>query len=356
MCDFPKLVRNPKYRVNKKNGGEVPKLPLRNFNGNLVPDSRVTQVPIACGNCYSCKKAKAREWKIRLNEEIKHNPHAVFITLTFSDESISHINKLIHPSYKGYERDNAIAAKAVRLFTERWRKKFKKQPRRWLVTELGHKGTENLHFHGLIWLNPKSKIGTTEYKKEMYQLSQDIRTIWKYGFVWLSTENNGWVNWMTITYITKYILKADPKHPNYKGKVFCSNGIGKAFINSPQFKQLKFASENTKEYYRTETGHKLALPLYYRNHLYNDEEKEKLWIQKLEKGIVYVDGNPINLNRPNGPEVYEKALLSAQNKSNSMGFVGTKKDKEQMDHESMIRQQRLWVREMRAAKRASKKK
>ena len=43
---------------------------------------------------------------------------------------------------QGYELDNAIAAYAIRKFLERWRKKFKKSLRHWLVTELGHNGIE----------------------------------------------------------------------------------------------------------------------------------------------------------------------------------------------------------------------
>ena len=72
---------------------------------------------------------------------VKHNPQkGFFITLTFSDESYKEIhtrmtqelnNKLkqttdekekqrIEKKLTGYQLDNAIAAKAVRLFLERW--------------------------------------------------------------------------------------------------------------------------------------------------------------------------------------------------------------------------------------------
>ena len=43
--------------------------------------------------------------------------------MTFSTESLKELDKEIPEGVEGYERDNRIAAKAIRLFTERWRKK-----------------------------------------------------------------------------------------------------------------------------------------------------------------------------------------------------------------------------------------
>ena len=73
--------------------------------------------------------------------------HKHFVTLTFSNESIIALSNEI-----GDNEANDIASLAVRRFTERWRKKYKKAPRHWLITELGHpnekgkgKSTERLH-------------------------------------------------------------------------------------------------------------------------------------------------------------------------------------------------------------------
>ena len=38
--------------------------------------------------CMECRKQKAREWQIRMCEEIKENKNGKFITFTFSNESI----------------------------------------------------------------------------------------------------------------------------------------------------------------------------------------------------------------------------------------------------------------------------
>ena len=54
--------------------------------------------------------------------------------------------------------ENKIATLAVRRFLERWRKKYKKSVRHWLVTELGQKNTEHLHLHGIIWTDKGEEI------------------------------------------------------------------------------------------------------------------------------------------------------------------------------------------------------
>ena len=48
--------------------------------------------------------------------------------------------------------------------------------------------------------------------------------------------------------------------------------------------------KKTIEHYTTRNGIKLALPIYYRNKIYTDEQREKLWINLLDKHIRYING------------------------------------------------------------------
>lgn len=271
MCLYPKIIQNKKYVPNKKNGGIVP----------AVYDKRVLAVPIGCGICMECKKKKAREWSIRLQEEIKTNKNGKFVTLTFSNESIKELTNEIK-GLEGYNLDNEIATKATRRFLERWRKKYKKSLKHWFVTELGKEGTENIHIHGIVWTN---------------ETKETISEIWKYGYTRIFDKTNGgWVNEQTINYIVKYANKVDEKHPNYNQKILTSPGIGKNYTNTHNSTLNKFAITNTKETYTTRQGHKISLPIYYRNKIYNEEEREKLWIQKLDKNVRYIGGEKIEAN------------------------------------------------------------
>lgn len=270
MCLYPQLIKNKKYTKTKKNGGNIP----------AVPDERVKYVPVGCGRCMECMKQKARGWQIRLLEEIKQNKNGKFITLTFSNESICKIIKEQEITSEGYELDNEIATKAMRLFLERWRKKYKKSLRHWLVTELGHNGTENVHLHGIVW---------TEEKYEQ------IETIWQYGFIWPTKEHykNTYVGERTINYIIKYVTKQDEKHKEYKPKILCSPGIGNNYTNTSQARRNKYNPEGTRETYKTGTGHEINLPVYYRNKLYTEQERERLWLEKLDKNERWICGEKI---------------------------------------------------------------
>ena len=154
MCLYPKLIKNRKYVANKKNKGVIPP----------ILDKRVLQVPVGCGKCMECRKQKARNWQVRLQEDIRENKNAKFVTYTFNEHELQKLDNEIK-GLSGYERDNEICRLAVRRYTERWRKKYGKTLRHWLVTELGHQNTERVHLHGIVWTD---KV-------------KDLEPIWKYG-------------------------------------------------------------------------------------------------------------------------------------------------------------------------------
>ena len=157
MCLYSRLVENPKYKKNKKNGGHPPP----------VYDERIRYIPIGCGQCMECRKKKQREWKVRLCEEILTATNGKFITLTFNEKSLQElrdevskykwtkgkkITRNAEETLTAYELDNAVCARAIRLMTELYRKHHGKTIKHWLITELGHKNTERIHLHGIIWI------------------------------------------------------------------------------------------------------------------------------------------------------------------------------------------------------------
>jgi hypothetical protein len=319
MCLYPKLINNRKYQSNKKNGGIIP----------AVTDKRVLVVPVGCGKCMECRKQKSREWQVRLHEEIKHDKKGKFVTLTFSNESIAELTKDIK-GLNGYNLDNEIAKKAVRRFLERWRKKYKKSVKHWLVTELGGNGTENIHLHGIIWTN---------------ESDEEINRIWKYGYTWIgNNKNGGYVNEKTINYIVKYVNKVDEKHKEYNSKILTSAGIGKDYMNRLDSTKNKYKGKDTKETYTTKQGMKIALPIYYRNKLYNDDEKEKLWLQKLDEEVRWVNGEKVDIS--NGEEEYYKLLEWHRKKNRRLGYGNDSKNWEQKRYENsrrnLLTKQRIW--------------
>lgn len=310
MCLYPRLIKNKKYEPNKKNGGVVP---AERFKQTF--DERKLLVPIGCGKCIECQKQRARNWQVRLLEEVRTARDGKFVTLTFSNESIKKLyedEKISH--LKGYALDNAAATLAIRLFLERWRKKYKKSLRHFFITELGHEGTENIHLHGVVWT---SKLG-------------EVERIWQYGYVWNGRYNaktdtyRNYVNEQTINYITKYITKIDVDHKYYKPAVRCSPGIGANYLERWDATRNKYEAELTKEYYQNREGYKIALPTYYRNKIYSEAEREALWMQKLDKKERYVLGFKYDVSKTE--EHYYNAVMEARIKNKRLGYGDIEKD------------------------------
>lgn len=224
------------------------------------------------------------------------------MTMTFSDEAFHQID----PNNK--MEANEFAAMAIELFRKRWYRKYKEGLKHWLVTELGHgkkapehKSTERLHLHGFIWTD---------------KTCAEIEERWEYGWV----DEGEYVNEQSVGYCVKYVSKIDEAHPGYISKIFASKGLGKGFLSRCEAELNKFNGTETREYYKTPSGIKLALPRYYRNKLYTEEQREQLWINLLDKQTRYVRGEKIDISTPEGEKEYIKAVLYRQAENVQLGY------------------------------------
>lgn len=262
---------NPKYTINKKNKGIVP----------IPKDKRLKYIKTGCGWCKECRAKIARDWLIRLNEEIKTNKNAQFVSLSMSVDSIIQLEEdLYKTKYKGISENigetdvNILASFAIRRWTERWRKKNKKAPRHFLITELGHTNSERIHLHGLVWGDPEM-----------------IEKTWQYGNI----DIGEWVDERTINYITKYITKIDDIHKGYKQATFTSKGMGKEYIER-NYNWHKFKGKETNTKYRMKDGKEIELPRYYKEKLWTEEEREEIYLKTLDENIISLGGEKIKKN------------------------------------------------------------
>lgn len=254
-------------------------------------------VPVACGNCMECRQAKAREWQVRLHEEIKQHNIAKFITLSFSPEALKELTEKYN-----IKESNAVAGKAVRLFLERYRKQNKVSLRHWLITELGQNNSERIHLHGII------------FGKEFDE--KELESYWKYGNTWVGD----YCNQRTINYIIKYVHKIDTKHKNFRPQIFCSAGLGSNYINISAIEKHIYKEKQTREFYTLPNGAKVNLPIYYRNKLFTEEQREKLWIEKIEKDTRYINGIEIKHVNKHNFERFIKVLETQQKINKELGF------------------------------------
>lgn len=306
MCLYPKFIINRKYTPTIKNKGNIPPL----------SDERVKYVPVGCGVCMECKKQKARSWQVRLHEELRTNKNAIFITLSFTDKSLNNLEIDLNSNLKGYDLDNKIATLAIRRFLERHRQKYKMPLRHWLVTELGQTNTERLHLHGIFF--------TSLNKNE-------LQSLWKYGNIWIGE----YVNEKTINYIIKYIHKSDIIHKYYNPIILTSKGIGSNYLNRIDSKRNSFNDKKTDELYITRNGIKLPLPIYYRNKLYNDYEREKLWLNRLDTNTRYVNKMKIDVSK--SEQSYFNVLKHARKLNKLLGYGNDTTDWHRKKYERELR-------------------
>lgn len=302
MCLYPKLIKNRRYVPSKKNGGVPPQ----------CPDERLLYVTAACGKCMECRQQKQRQWLVRMSEELRQEPNAYFITLTIDDKSYSELSNTYNIT-----DNNEIATKAIRLCLERVRKLTGKSVKHWFITELGHEKTERLHLHGIVW-----GLGNGE----------KMTNSWKYGI----TFTGYFVNEKTIQYITKYMTKIDEQHKDFIGKILCSKGIGAGYIKRDDAKKHTYKPGETIETYRLRNGSKINLPIYYRNQLFTEEEREALFLDKIEKGIIYVMGQKVHRD----DEEYYLQLLNEGRKTECKLYGYNLQNWEQQKYLSRLRRQK----------------
>ena len=159
----------------------------------------------------------------------------------------------------------------------------------------------------------------------------DLVKQWKYGRVSIGYRtydpngkpinkgSTGFVSKQSVNYVIKYVTKTDLKHKEYKPKILTSAGIGKEYLKGADANNIWYEGAETKEYYKATDGTKLGLPIYYRNYLFNEEEREQLWLHKLDEGKRYVNGV---LARDD--QEYYKLLKGAREKNNRLGFGNDK--------------------------------
>ena len=304
MCLYPKLIDNKRYKPTKKNNYNPPPAPA---------DQRLLYVAVGCTRCIECRKQKARNWSVRLQEEIRNDQSGKFVTLSFSNEKLNEIHNKLKTNATGYQLDNEIATYAIRHFLELWRKHHKKSVKHWLTTELGQTNTERIHIHGIIFTDE----------------SAEISKIWKYGNVFIGKTCNE----KTINYIVKYLHKGDQQHKEYIPKLHTSAGIGANYIKRTDSNLNKYKTDQTKETYTTRQGIKLALPIYYRNKIYSEEERELLWLEKLNKNERYILGQKIDISTEEGEQNYVNVLKEAQQLNSRLGYGNDIKNWESIKYE-----------------------
>lgn len=262
MCLYPTRIRNKRYTKTKKNGGNVPEL--------LYEELAVVTIP--CGICWECRRKKRSEWMVRLTAELKTVGQGQFVTFTFNDKAITKLEAAHARENNGeIPSANELAAMAIKRWRENRRSQKLRPVKYMLITELGHKGTERIHLHGIIF-------GTKEEAES-----------WPWGWTYVGE----YVNEKSICYITKYIMKRDKKHEGYIPRIFCANGIGKTYCEENYIKH-SYKGEKTESKIQVNSRQKVEMPAYMKKKIYTDEEREYLALHAIWRGLCFIGGRDVS--------------------------------------------------------------
>lgn len=250
-CLIPLRIINPHY---KKLANEL-SLPYSDFE-----DREDYYLDVPCGVCHGCMKIRSNTWRIRLLHEyqsmtLQQRDNSFFVTYTINND---YINEDPH--------------KLWRLYQNRVYKKCKKYLRHWVTTEFGDT-TQRLHLHAIIFDSPITAF--------------ELEKLWKYGFTSVKCLTP-----KRIGYITKYITKNNTQFivdPEYKQRVFTSPGLGLDYCD----KHSKYHHQKALiPFLYSNSGHIMALPRYYRNKIFTDDEREDMYQNYLDNTDVDVIPDP----------------------------------------------------------------
>lgn len=254
--------------------------------------SRSGSHTVPCGHCVECVKSKQLEWCVRMVEQIKDTPDALFVTLTYRPEMVpvcvdvdsGEVNLTV------CKADVQRWVKRAKIGLSRRGRDFSRRPLHYFITsEYGmHPKRPNMyrpHYHAIFF-----NVTLDEFLPAL----QDWRA--RFGYVNYSVPRN---RYASMRYCSKYCVKGDFENPLIaQRKVLptfhlVSHGLGAGYIKrmrswhlnptSHQHLDSSISDRKVNLYYSKKYVEFVADNLYYRDiHLY-DKFGDKAFKVKLPR-------------------------------------------------------------------------
>jgi len=210
-------------------------------------------MPLPCGKCPPCKKRRTSGWSFRLTKEGERSNSALFITLTYDTEYVP-ITK------NGFMN---LDLTDIQKFFKRLRKRTNEKIKYYAVGEYGS-SKKRPHYHIILFNANKEHIIDS----------------WTIDNKPIGSVHIGDVSSASIGYTLKYMCKESkiPMHQNDDRKKefsVMSKGLGQNYLTKQMIKWHKSDLEN-RMYVPIEDGKKIAMPRYYKDKMYTEQEKDKI--------------------------------------------------------------------------------
>lgn len=232
-------------------------------------------VVVPCGKCVECRKRYVSNWSFRLLQQEKASEDALFLTLTYNNETVPRTKR----NYRTLDKRD------IQCFFKRLRKSADRRSpgkpiKYFTVGEYGST-SKRPHYHSILY-NVEPEIltdgrGVKLCKWYGYDGRTEINSqLWKKGHITI-----GLVTGASIGYCLKYLCKPKkvPLHSNddrLKEFALMSKGLGLAYLENSKNLDWHFKDFENRMYVNVGDGKIGALPRYYRDKMYYEGEKRKL--------------------------------------------------------------------------------
>lgn len=228
---------------------------------NQKRDRMEGAMTVPCGKCPKCKERRANDWIFRLEQQSRLHQFTLFVTLTYSPENV--------PRAENSKR-LTLCKRDLQLFMKRLRKNTgRKNIKYYACGEYGD-DTWRPHYHLIMF-----DVGYNEVDKA-----------WNLGLIDFQVVKSG-----AYSYVTKYICK-DKRVPAYVGDdrqrefSLMSKNLG---INYVTQSIIDWHVNNEASYIVKEGGFKSAMPRYYREKIFTEEQRDRLAIMASDKYSEQLD-------------------------------------------------------------------
>ncbi len=214
------------------------------------------QIPVGCGRCPDCKKRRINQWAFRLMEEERVSSSSYFVTLTYKNSTVPQsLNKLMTLNLKDWQN-----------FMKKLRRLDKGKIRYYMAGEYGDK-TDRPHYHAIMFNVEEVDNIAKAWSRENHKGIEDV----------IGEIHIGEVNHQTTAYCAKYIDKPnripyhelDDRKPEFSTM---SKGIGGDYVKRMASYHRRSINNN---YVTFPEGYKVAMPRYYKEKIFTEEEREK---------------------------------------------------------------------------------
>lgn len=269
--------------------------PIR-IKGKKNEDGMIRQqghAVVPCGKCPQCKQRRANAWVFRLLKEQRVHTSALFITLTYSNDTVpltpNGFMTLVKSDYQKF-------MKRLRFNT----------------------GIKSIKYYAC------GEYGTTTWRPHYHAIIFDvpidaISKAWTSGHVHIVPDVNG----ASIGYCTKYICKDarvplhqnDDRLPEFS---LMSKKLGRNYL-TPQM--IQWHKDNKASYVVVDGGFKQPLPRYYRDFIFTEYERSVIAQKSMERHIQQYEsdiqeaGSPTQYYR-NRFEQIQAYLLNKRRQAN----------------------------------------